>query len=193
MKAGCIFAAAVAVALSGAGQQKQGMAMSEVNAGKGKTLIVYFSHSGNTREIAKQMEAATGADVFEVTPVKPYPKDYDTVVAQAKIEVNKHFKPDIQAKVSNLAQYDTILLGSPCWWGTIAPPLATFLTLSGTAGKTIAPFMTHEGSRMGRSVEDIRQLCPQAKVLEGLPIRGGKVKSANAEVIQWLKKNNLMR
>lgn len=193
MKTWMTWIAAAVAATNVFGEQKSGAALGEVNAGKGKMLIVYFSHSGNTRKIADQIKAATGADMFEVTSVKPYPKDYDTVVAQAKIEVNKHFKPDIKAKVANLAQYDTIFLGSPCWWGTIAPPLATFLSVSDMSGKTIVPFMTHEGSRMGRSVEDIKQLCPQAKVLDGLPVRGSKVKSANEEVIQWLRKNNLIK
>ena len=154
-----------------------------------KILVVYFSHSGNTRIMATQIKNASGSDIFEVKPVKAYPTDYRSVVDQAKKEISANYKPAIQTKApANLASYDVIFVGSPCWWGTVAPPIATFLTQNNFAGKTIVPFMTHEGSGMGRSEDDIRKLCPKSKILEGLPIRGGSVKSSQGEVTAWVKK-----
>lgn len=153
-----------------------------------KSLVVYFSHSGNTRVVAEQIARATGADLLEIIPEKPYPTEYRTVVDQAKKEVDAGFRPAIATAIPDLSQYDTLFVGSPCWWYTIAPPVATFLEACNLAGKTVAPFMTHEGSRMGRSVDDVRKLCPAATVTEGLPVRGGAVKDAAPEVEKWLKK-----
>lgn len=154
----------------------------------GKALIVYYSYSGNTRVIAQQIRQATGGDIFEIQPVNDYPKEYKAVVDQAKKEVNENYKPALKTKVENMEHYDVIFVGSPCWWYTIAPPVATFLSSYDFTGKTIVPFMTHEGSRMGHSEADIKKLCEGAVVLEGLPVRGGRVKEAGNEVNQWLKK-----
>jgi flavodoxin len=158
-----------------------------------KILVVYFSHSGNTRVIAEQIKEATGADIFEIQPVKEYPKDYDSVVAQAKKEVNANYKPELKTKVSNIGSYDTIIVGSPNWWGTIAPPVATFLSSYDFEGKIIIPFITHEGSAMGNSVSDIKKLCPKSIILEGLAIRGSYVKDAKNDVLKWLQKIKIIK
>ena len=71
---------------------------------------------------------------------------------------------------------------------TIAPPVATFLSSYDLSGKTIAPFMTHEGSRMGHSEADIKKLCAGATLLPGLPVRGGSVQEAAPEVAKWLRR-----
>lgn len=162
------------------------------SAGK-KALVVYYSYSGNTRVVAKQIQKETGADIFQIETVKAYPAEYKAVVDQAKKEINENYKPALKDLPANLAQYDVIYVGSPCWWGTVAPPVATFLSNSNLSGKTIAPFMTHGGSRMGHSVEDIKKLCPQSTVTEGLPIRGGQVNKAQDEVKKWLQKNQLIQ
>ncbi len=150
-----------------------------------KTLVIYFSHSGNTRSLAQQIQKATGAAIFEAKPIDAYPTDYDTVVKQAKKEIEADYRPALATTLENLAQYDTIYIGSPCWWGTIAPPLATLLTQNDFSGKTIRPFMTHEGSGMGRSVADIKKLAPRADVLAGLPVWGHAVQSAKADIDRW--------
>ena len=86
-----------------------------------------------------------------------------------------------------------IFVGSPCWWSTVAPPVATFLAGCDWAGKTVVPFMTHEGSRMGRSEEDIRKLCAGATLLGGLPLRGGAVKDSRDAVRKWVQGLNLTK
>lgn len=152
-----------------------------------KILVVYFSHSGNTRVIANQIKELTGGDIFEIQPVKAYPSDYQTCVDQAKKEINANYKPALKTKLKNIRSYDIIFVGSPCWWATMAPPVATFLTSYDFTGKTIIPFMTHEGSRMGRYASDIKKLCPKSILLEGLPIRGSSVKDAKGNVNKWLR------
>lgn len=162
-------------------------------SGAKKMLVVYFSQSGNTGVIADYIRELTGADVFRIEVKAAYPKDYDALVDQAKKEIQAGHKPEIKGKPENVGEYDVVFVGSPNWWATIAPPVATFLSGYDFAGKKIMPFITHEGSRMGRSVQDIRSLCPKASVSEGLPIRGGSVKGAKEEVRSWLEKNGLIK
>lgn len=152
-----------------------------------KKLIVYYSRSGNTREVAQQIKTATGGDIFELQPVNPYPPNYDDVVDQAKSEINAHFKPPLKTKAENIESYNLIFVGSPNWWDTIAPPVATFLSSYDLSGKTIVPFISHQGSRMGHSISDIKKLCPHSTVLQGLPIQGDSVKSSRDTVVKWLR------
>ena len=166
-------------------QKSEEPSQSAVN-GK-KILVVYFSHSGNTRELAEQIQKGAGGDIVEILAATPYPGDYDTVVKQAKQEVDSGFKPAIKTKIDNLKSYDVIFVGSPNWWSTIAPPIATFLTENDLSGKTIVPFITHAGSGLGRSVADIKKLSPQSTVLAGLAVWGRDVGSSQDKVSGWLK------
>lgn len=152
-----------------------------------RILVAYYSYSGNTKVVAEQIHKNTGGDIFEIQPVKSYPKEYNSVVNQAKKEISDNFKPELKNKINDIDKYDIIFIGSPCWWATIAPPVATFLTSYDFSGKTIIPFMTHEGSRMGQSEKDIKKLCPKATLLKGLPIRGEQVEHAEKDVVKWLK------
>ncbi|HVN65744.1 MAG TPA: flavodoxin [Methanomicrobiales archaeon] len=155
-------------------------------------LTAYFSHSGNTRVIAHQIHENTGGDIFEIVPVDPYPREYDTVVEQARKELDKDEKPRLKTKVGNMGSYNVVFVGYPNWWGTIPRPVATFLSEYDFSGKTIAPFCTHEGSRLGRSVTDIKELCPQSTILEGLAVRGSDVRNAKDEVAGWLREIGMM-
>jgi len=157
-----------------------------------KVLIAYYSWGGNTRNMAEQIKAFTNADIFEIVPTTAYPKDYTACTKQAKQEINDNFKPTLKTKLDNLDSYDIIIIGSPNWWSTIAPPVATFLSSYNLKGKTILPFITHEGSRMGRSVEDIKKLCPTATILEGLPIRGSSVKNSGNDIQKWLRESKVI-
>ena len=159
-----------------------------------KILVVYYSWSsnGNTRYMAQQIQEATGADIFEIVPVNAYPSDYHECVEQARVEINNKHKPDIKGTVENFDAYDIIIVGSPNWWNTIAPPVATFLTNYDFKGKTIMPFMTHGSTRMGTTVNDIQELCPSATVTSGLPIQGESVRdeSTLSEIAKWLNDSN---
>ena len=175
-----------AFAASGAGARPQ-------PAPAKKVLVAYFSHSGNTCEVARQIGEATDGDLFEIVPAVPYPSEYQAVVDQGKREIEAGLRPELKTRVEYLSQYDVIFVGSPCWWATVAPPVATFLTSYDFAGKTVVPFMTHEGSRMGRSEADIRKLCPQSTVPDGLPVRGGSVRNSRDAVDKWVRGLGLAR
>ena len=158
-----------------------------------KILVVYFSHTGNTREIANQIHKKVGGDIFEIQSVKPYPDDYDTVVKQAREELDSGYKPALKAKVENIDSYDVIFIGYPNWWGTFPAPVKTFLSSYDLSGKIIVPFCTNEGSGLGNSVSDIVKLCPKSKLLNGLAIRGSTVKTAQDKVSEWLRENNITK
>lgn len=167
-------------------------AEAQVSSPNKKVLVAYFSHSGNTREIALQIAAATGGDVFEIVPVNAYPTNYDAVVDQAKRELKADFRPALKTKAPELASYEVIFVGSPNWWATIAPPVMTFLEGQKLTGKTVVPFITHEGSRMGKSVSDVKRLSPGATVLSGQSFRGSDVKDARPDVAKWLRELKLL-
>ena len=92
-----------------------------------KILTVYFSWSGNTRGIAKEIQKQTGADIFEIELVKPYSSDYSTVLMEAQEDQHKQARPEIKGKVQNWDQYDSIILGYPNWWASIPMPIASLL------------------------------------------------------------------
>lgn len=153
-----------------------------------KVLVAYFSHSGNTRVVADQIRGLVGGDLFEIKSVHTYPTDYDAVVEEARKELKAAVRPALRHQPKDPRSYDVVLIGYPNWWGTFPMPVATFLTENDWSGKTFAPFCTHEGSRMGKSVSDLVKLCPGSIVLEGLSIRGGSVKTAGDEVERWVVK-----
>lgn len=166
-----------AFAVSGAGAQQP----------SGKVLVAYFSHSGNTRAMARQIAEATGGDLFEIVPAAAYPAEYGAVVDQAKKEIGGGVRPALKGRLPDVGAYDVIFVGSPCWWSTVAPPVATFLADCDWAGKTVVPFMTHEGSGMGHSEADIRRLCPRSTVPDGLAVRGSAVRNSKDEVGRWVR------
>jgi flavodoxin len=165
----------------------------QLNTGNKKILIAYFSRSGNTREIANQIHANVGGDMFEIKAVDSYPADYNATTEQAKRELETNYRPKLTATVQNMASYDVIFLGYPNWWGTMPMAVFTFLEGHNFSGKTIIPFSTHEGSRFGRSVSDLRQLCPQATLLDGFAIRGSSAKSAQNDVATWLHQIGMIK
>ena len=156
-------------------------------------LVTYFSHSGNTREIANQIHKSVGGGIFEIRSVKTYPDDYDTVVKQARQELDSGYKPELKTKIENAGSYDVVFIGYPIWWGTIPAPVKTLLSEYDFSGKTIAPFCTHEGSGLGRSVADISRLCPKSIVLEAVAIRGRDVKTAQSRVSEWLRETGITK
>ena len=153
-----------------------------------KILVAYFSHSGNTREIANQIHRSAGGDISEIQAVKPYPHDYDAVVKQAKQELDPGYKPALKTKIESIKSYDLVFIGYPNWCSTVPAPVRTFLSEYDFSGKTIVPFCTHEGSGLGRSATDISKLCPKSTLLDGIAIWGSDVKTAQSKVVEWLQK-----
>ena len=174
-----LFAAAVPP-LPGAGT-----ARAQANTGGKKVLTVYYSRSGNTRAMAQLVHSLAGGDIVELETVHPYPEGYRSTTDQAKRELEANFYPQLKVTVEDISSYDLIFVGSPSWWGTFASPVRGFLAQHDFSGKKLAPFITHEGSRLGKSLADMQSLCPGAAILEGLAVRGSDAANARAEVAQW--------
>ena len=186
-----------------------------------KTLIAYFSHTGenyfggtikniskgNTAVVAETIAKILGCefgedklgssaqaerrDLFEIQTVKVYPVNYKECCDEAQKEGRANARPELKGALPNIAEYDTIVLGYPCWWGTMPQAVFTFLESADFSGKKILPFCTHEGSGMGRSESDIKKLCPDADVAKGLAINGSSCNSAETSVKKWLNANGL--
>ncbi|MDO4178502.1 MAG: flavodoxin [Phascolarctobacterium sp.] len=159
-----------------------------------KALVVYFSQSGNTQKVANMIQKQTGAAMFRVETVKTYASNYHALIDEAKKEQQANARPELKkAKVDNLKQYDTVFVGYPNWWGTLPMPLFTFFEANDMTGKNIVPFVTHEGSAFGTSLNDLAKLAPKANIKEGIDIRGGRVGDSEADVTAWLKKGGYVK
>jgi flavodoxin len=166
-----------------------------------KTLIVYFSHKkenyvsgvikeleiGNTEVIAKKFQSIIDADIFEIKPLHDYPFDYHECTEVAKKEQSNNERPKILNIVQHMEDYKNIYLGFPNWWGTMPMCVWTFLESYDFKDKRIYPFCTHEGSGLGSSIADIRKLCPNSLIENGLAIYGSKVNNADKKLNEWLK------
>ncbi len=156
-------------------------------------LIVYFSRSGNTRRIAELIHQKVGGTLYEIQVRVPYPDAYNAVVDQAKQEIQAGYKPALRSTLDDVEAYDTIFIGSPNWWNTIAPPVATFLSEYDLSGKTVVPFCTHGGGGLGQIGRDIAKLCPQSTVLSSFEIYGSGRGDAQARVSAWLSELGIAR
>jgi flavodoxin len=151
-------------------------------------LVAYFSISGNTRKIAKQIQMQTGGDIFEIRTMHKYPLNYNELLAQAKKEIVSGAKPSLRENITNMETYRIVFLGYPNWWNTIPAPVLTILTENDFTNKIIVPFCTHGGGGIGHSVTDIKKQLPEAKMLETFSINGSYVKETNSEVANWIGK-----
>lgn len=152
-----------------------------------KPLVVYFSTSGNTRQIAEMIKNDTGADIVEIETVENYPTNYEELTQYAKKQLQDNERPAIKTKVPNLDDYGIIYLGFPNWWSSMPMPVYTFVEQNGLNGRTIAPFMTHGGGNLGHAIEDLKKLVPDSKVLKPFSVSGSRISRAQADVKKWLE------
>lgn len=136
-----------------------------------KTLVTFYSWScGNTQRIAEMVAAALGADLDIIRTVEPYPQDYDRTVEQAQREVNAGFRPALEPPACDPARYDRIVIGTPTWWYTMAPAVATYLAAHDWTGKIVVPFSTHAGWP-GHVLGDIANACVGARIERPFDVR----------------------
>ena len=160
------------------------------NMNEAKILVAYFSWSGNTAEAAKHIAQQTGADLFEIVRVKPYPTDYEPCTEDAKAEKERGERPEITARVENMAQYDVVFVCAPVWWYTAPMPVFTFLEQYDFAGKTVIPFCTAY-SGPSSTLRDIVKATPKSDHRDGICVvtkeMGGKgMDRRHSEIDKWL-------
>ena len=153
-----------------------------------KRLVAYFSASGVTAKVAENLADAIGADIFEIQPEVPYTKadlNWMDKKARTTIEMSDPTsRPAIAAKRDDIDEYDTIFVGFPIWWYVAPTIVNTFLESYNLKGKTIIPFATSGGSGMGKTVDELRKLCPNADWKAGKLING----VSDQEIAAWAAK-----
>lgn len=160
----------------------------DTNYGGSKTLIAYFSFSGNTMELANMIEEEVSGDIFRIVPEIPYTND--DVYNRAQSELNGKIRPALKAHLDKdiFANYELIILGFPIWWYDLPMPVWSFVEEYDFSGKTVIPFYTHNGSSSGASsLETLKSLLPNSdfKQDKALSIRGSRVLSSKSEVVSW--------
>lgn len=168
-----------------AGQETGAEGGTDTAAGESGALIAYFSWSGNTEAVALEIQAQTGADMFEIVPAEPYTDDYDELLDIAQEEQSSDARPAI-AETVDLSGYDTVYLGFPNWWGDMPMILYTFLDEFDLSGKTVVPFNTSGGSGFSGSLDTIAEMEPEAEITEGLSLGAGEAEDCADDVAKWL-------
>lgn len=156
-------------------------------SGNEKILIAYFSYTGNTEKLANKIHSKVGGDIIKIETVTPYSNNYDEVVDQVQKDQQNNYKPEIKTKIENIEDYDIIILGSPVWWYKIANPVATFISENDLKDKMIIPFVTHGGYGAGQTLNQIKELAPDSKVLSELSIEGDSVDNSDGQIENWLQ------
>ena len=159
-----------------------------LNMADAKTLVAYYSRTGNTATVAKMISDALNADIFEIKTADEnwYPSEYQATTEQAQQEIRDGKFPPINA-APDMSEYDTVFVGTPIWWGTVSGPVHTFLTTVDLSGKTVIPFNTHAGSGRGNVHTDIATLTPNSEHKTGIAIVGSDADNAADSVNAWLR------
>ena len=154
-----------------------------VDVEKGKVAVVYFSWSQdrNTRFAAETIAKKAGADIFEIQAATPYNSNYRACCDEANPECyGKQLRPIKPIEGLDLAKYDVVFVGTPNWWGTMAPPVRTWVTQNASAlkGKSVAIFQTHGGGGMQRVGKEFAELVPGSNILAPKAFPGSSIRSA---------------
>ena len=156
---------------------------------EGRTLVVYYSATGNTEAVANYIAQATGGDLFELEPVDPYTDEDLNWTGENSRVVYEHDNEDardvelVADTVDNWDEYDTVFIGYPIWWGIAAWPVDTFVEANDFTGKTVIPFCTSSSSDLGESGQLLAEMAGTGDWQEGVRFRSS---ASEADVQEWL-------
>lgn len=159
------------------------------SSGSGNVLVVYYSATGNTEEVANYIADTAGGDLFELEPVEPYTdddlnwSDDNSRVSQEHEDESLRDVELVSTDVENWDSYDTVFIGYPIWWGIAAWPVDSFVENNDFTGKTVIPFCTSASSGMGESGELLAELAGTGDWQEGERFRSG---ADEADVQEWV-------
>lgn len=156
------------------------------SASSTRTLVAYFSRSGNTRVIAGLIHRSMPSDLFEIRPATDYPADYLETVAKARQERDDGVEPALRAPIEDISRYDTVYLGFPIWGETAPPVIRSFLSRHALSGKTVVPFITHGGYGVGTSLRVLARHAPDARILEAFTMEADQERRTMETVNAWL-------
>ncbi len=164
----------------------------ETSSDDGKTLVVYFSWSGNTEEMANHIAEQTGGDLLEIEPQTPYPDDYNETGDVAEKERDENARPEIANLPDSIEEYGTILVGYPIWWHTAPMIIGTFLENYDLTGKEIYPFTqsaSMDTEQFENSMDFVRENAANATVHDGLFVSRSDTDSMDV----YLTENGLVK
>ncbi len=156
----------------------------------GKTLIVYYSATGNTEEVANHIASVTGGDLFEIVPAEIYSDadldwtDKDSRVSREHDNEDERNIPLVSDTVDNWNEYDTVFIGYPIWWRNAAWPVDGFVKANDFSGKTVIPFCTSSNSDLGESGTLLEEMAGTGEWLEGERFRSG---ASEETVRSWVE------
>lgn len=166
----------------------------ETEGEAGGTLVVYYSATGNTEQVANYIADITGGDLFELEPVEPYTSDDldwtddNSRVSQEYYDESLRDVELVADTVENWDSYDTVFIGYPIWWGIAAWPTDGFVEANDFSGKTVIPFCTSSSSGLGESGELLAELAGTGDWQEGMRFRSS---ASEADVQEWIDGLNL--
>lgn len=152
-----------------------------------KVLVLYYSQTSNTKTVATEIATRLNADIEEIALVEPYDTAFQATIDRCKADREKGILPEIKPLKSNVADYDTIFLGYPIWFGTYAPPIASLLEKVDLSGKKVIPFCTFGSGGLESSVKDLAEKQPNAKIMPGYGVRAACMDAVPKEVEHYLK------
>lgn len=158
-----------------------------------KMLVLYYSQTMNTKVVAQTIADKLGADIKEIALVNPYEADFNATIERCKKEREQGITPEIKPIKADIKKYDVIFLGYPIWFGTYAPPIATWLDKVDLSGKTIVPFCTFGSGGLESSVKQLAQKQPNAKILDGYGVRAARMNAMPKEVDRFLKTSGFLK
>lgn len=177
-------------------------ALAETASPNSKILVAYFSRAGenynvgivekgSTQFVAEMIAEETGADLFRIETVTPYPEGYEDTKTVSQQEYETNARPELTASVEHWDEYDVIFLGYPIWWADMPMAMYTFLESYDFNSKTVIPFDTHAGSGLAGTEASIAEVCIGAEMLSGLAVAGTTVQNdpdvAREAVSNWLQ------
>lgn len=161
----------------------------DTGTGTGKTLVVYYSASGNTARVAKDIADAAGADLFEIVPTEVYTsddlnwRDPDSRVSREHDDETLRDVPLTTTEVPDWDSYDTVFVGYPIWWGVAAWPVDNFVKANDFTGKTVIPFATSASSGMGQSGTLLAEMAGTGDWQDGQRFASG---ASASDVQSWV-------
>jgi len=157
-----------------------------------KTLVLYYSLTGNTKAVADEIATRLGADIEEITCVDPYDTNFQACIQRCMQEREAGVLPEINPVKADLSKYDVIFIGYPVWFGTYAPPVTKWLEGVDLSDKTVVPFCTFGSGGLESSVKDLMNSQPYAVVLDGYGVRAARLDAMPVELDQFLKANGFL-
>ncbi|MBR4265491.1 MAG: hypothetical protein IKQ46_05465 [Bacteroidales bacterium] len=175
---------AAAVALAGCGSQQAGNKSNEPY--KSKSIVVYYSQTGATAKVADIFSQKLGIEKDSIVCEEPYNGDFNQTIERCQKDLQEGKVPAIKALAHNIAEFDTIYLGYPVWFGTFAPPVASFIKNVDLKGKVLVPFCTFGSGGLNTSSDQLKTQLPDAIVAEGYGVRNARVSKAAGEIETFL-------